>query len=1088
MRKLLLLVCTFLCTLGAYAQTRTISGKVTDESNIPVDGASVQVKGSSAGTAADTKGNFKISAKTGDILVITAVGFSTLELKLTGESSVNVTLKKADAVMEEVVVTALGIKRNRNTLPYAAQQVSGAEVSQTRGGNFAQGLSGRVSGLQIQQGNAMGASTNIVIRGAKSLTGNNQALFVVDGVPVDNSNNNGSNKTGTTSADQSNGRGGYDYGNAGADINPDDIESVTVLKGAASTALYGSRAANGVIMITTKKAKKGLGVVVNSSVTVGKIDKSTYAKYQKDYGAGYQQGGYSKTTDGSPNPAFWYKDAFGTGTKSLIVPTTEDASYGAKFDPSLMLYHWDAFDSTSPYYKKMRPWVAGANDPVTFFQTAVSTNNSVYLDGGGDKGSFKLGYTRNDERGILPNSSLLKNLVNFGASYNVTNKVTVSGSLNFSKIDGKGRYGTGYSKYNVNQSFRQWWETNVDMQELKDAYNRTGRNITWNWADPTKTDGSGLYPIYTDNPYFIRNQNYETDSRYRYFGTASLNYNVTDWLSILGRVSLDSYDELEEERIAVGSVAVSSYSRFERTFREYNYDLMATFSKNLSTDLKLNAVAGINLRRNYVNSLYAITNGGLVVPGQYFLGNSLNPIAYPTESAQKIAVDGYYANATLTYKDFLSLDASFRRDISSTLPINNKAYNYPAVSASFLFSKFIDAPWLSQGKVRLNYAEVGNGAPFASLNDAYDRNTSFNNAVLFSLPDTKNNRDLKSERTKSKEVGLEMAFFKNRLGFDVTYYQTNTVDQIIPVAVSTATGYASKYVNAGDVRNRGVELSLFATPVKTKDFSWTINLNWTKNTSKVLSLYDSSKNLQLASFQGGVTVNATVGQPYGTIQGKTWTYEATTGQKLVGSNGYYVQTTTTNNVIGNVNPDWYGGVYNTFKYKNFSLGFLIDVKKGGDVFSLDMYYGLATGMYPETVGTNEFGVDKRTNPAVTTNGGLLVPGVTADGKANTKRVDNTKTGYYGYSYNPAAAFVYDASYVKLRELTFTYSFPQDLISKWKVFKGIDVSVIGRNLWIIHKNLPYADPEENLTAGNAQGYQSGAYPTTRSVGVNLKLKF
>jgi hypothetical protein len=306
--------------------------------------------------------------------------------------------------------------------------------------------------------------------------------------------------------------------------------------------------------------------------------------------------------------------------------------------------------------------------------------------------------------------------------------------------------------------------------------------------------------------------------------------------------------------------------------------------------------------------------------------------------------------------------------------------------------------------------------------------------------------------------------------------------------VSTATGYASKYVNAGTVRNRGVELSMFATPVKTKDFSWTINVNWSKNNSKVLSLYDSSKNLQIASFQGGVTVNATVDQPYGTIQGKTWTYEPTTGQKLVGSNGYYVQTSTTNNVIGNVNPDWYGGVYNTFKYKNFSLGFLIDVKQGGDVFSLDMYYGLATGMYPETAGTNEFGVDKRTNPTVTTNGGLLVPGVTADGKANTKRIDNTKYGYYGYSYNPAAAFVYDASFVKLRELTFTYSFPQGLISKWKVFKGIDVSVIGRNLWIIHKNLPYADPEENLTAGNAQGYQSGAYPTTRSVGVNLKLKF
>jgi TonB-linked SusC/RagA family outer membrane protein len=1086
-KQLSMLLCIAMLSISSFAQTRQVSGQIKDEKGQPIPYATIKLKGAKGATSADQNGNFKIEV-TGakPSLLVTAAGFDASELAVGENGSVGVVLKSQSS-MNEVVVTALGIKRNKNVLPYAAQQISGDQVSATRSNNFVTSLSGKISGLEVRQGNAMGASTNVVIRGAKSFLSSNQALFVIDGVPVDNSNNNSANKSTTTSNDQTSGRGGYDYGNAAADINPDDIESITVLKGAASTALYGSRAANGVVMITTKKSKRGLGIVVNTGVTVGKIDKSTFTKYQKEYGAGYQQGGYSTTASGSPNTSFWWKDAFGTGSNSLIVPTTEDASYGARFDPNLMVYHWDSFDSTSAFYKKQKPWVGADNDPVSFYETAIATNNSVFVDGGNDQASFKMGYTRTDERGVLPNSRLLKNLLNFGATYKVNDKLTLAGNINFSKIDGRGRYGTGYSKYNVNQAFRQWWETNVDVQELKDAYNRTGQNITWNWADPTKP--SGLYPIYTDNPYFIRNKNYETDSRYRYFGNASVNYNVNSWLNVLGRVSLDSYDELEEERIAVGSVAVPSYSRFNRTFREFNYDLMASVNKDLNPSLNLKAVAGMNLRRNYVNSIYAITNGGLVVPDLYFLGNSVSPISAPTESDDKIFVDGYYANATLTYKELLSLDVSGRYDHSSTLPANNNTYFYPSISGSFNFSKLLpNATWLSSGKLRANYAEVGNSAPFSKLKDVYDKPTVFGNATLFSLPNTKNNPNLKPERTKSAEIGLEMAFFQNRFGLDVTYYDTKSVDQIFPVAVSTATGYSNKYVNAGTIRNRGVELSVFATPIKTKDFSWTINLNFTSNRNKVLALYDSSKNLQInqSSLQGGVSINATLGEPYGTIQGKTWNRYQPTGEKLVGANGYYSITSTTNNVIGNINPDWIGGIYNTFKYKNLSLGFLIDVRKGGDVFSLDLYYGMATGLYPETVGNNDLGNPKRAPLA--SGGGLIVPGVTADGKANTKRVDNTSYGYYGYVYNPAAAFVYDASYVKLRELNFTYSFPQSLISKTKVFKGIDLSVIGRNLWIIHKNLPYSDPEENLSAGNVQGYQSGAYPTTRSLGVNLKMKF
>lgn len=1103
MRKNLILFQTLLIfSVMAFAQSRLITGQVKDEKGNIIPFASVAIKNAvsgavTAGVSADANGNFKIDVGSNKFLVVSSTGFQEKDIAVPQSGTiVNVQLGNSTQVIEEVVVTALGIRRNRNQLGYAAQQISGEDLSQTRSSNFVSGLSGKVSGVEIRQGTGLGASTNVVIRGTKSLLSSNQAMFVVDGVPIDNSNTSNSS-TATGGSKDVNGRdvGGFDYGNAAADINPDDIESLTVLKGAAASALYGSRAANGVVMITTKKGKKGLGITVNSGVTIGQIDKSTYAQYQKEYGAGYAQTGYSKPGSSSPNYGFWYKDAFGTGALSLIVPTTEDAAYGVKFDPNLMVYHWNAFDPTSPYYKQMRPWVAAANDPTSFFETAFSTNNSVLLNGGGDKTTYKLGYTRSEEKGILPNSKLVKNIVNFSSNYQITDKLIASASINFSKVDGKGRYGTGYNKYNVNQSFRQWWEPNVDIQELNDAYFRSGKNVTWNWADPTVA--SGLHPIYTDNPYWIRYQNYETDNRFRYFGNASLTYKATDWLNFLGRVSLDSYDELHEERVAVGSVAVPTYTRFTRTFREYNYDLIANVDKNINEDFNLKALLGTNLRRTNVASVFAQTNGGLVVPGLYALSNSFSPLnVLPTdEIGEQIAVDGYFAGLTLGYRNLITLDATARRDRSSTLPTNNNAYFYPSISASLLFSKWLTGlNWLSTGKFRANYAEVGNSAPWGVLQDVYNRAANFGSAPLYSLPDIKNEANLQPERTKSYEAGLELAFFKNRLGLDVTYYSTKSINQIIPVSVSMATGYNKKVVNAGTIQNRGIELSLYAVPVKTKNFSWNVNVNWSRNRNEVLALFDRSTNLPIndLNMQGGVSINATLHQPYGTIQGKTWTYVGNPidgydlSKKVVGVNGFYVQTTTTNNVIGNVNPDWIGGIYNTFRYKDFSLGFLIDVRQGGDVFSLDLYYGLDTGVLPETAGLNDLGNPSRNT--IANGGGLITKGYTADGKVNTKRVENTGTGFYGYERNPAAGFVYDASYVKLRELNLTYSLPQKVVGKIAPFKGVDFSVIGRNLWIFHKNLPYADPEEAITAGNIQGYQSGAYPTTRTLGFNLKLRF
>ena len=1051
----------------AIAQSRTISGKVLDSKGTPVPFATVSVKGTTTGVSADANGNFSILTKTGETLIVSAASFTEQEFKVGAEDTLNITLQPKGS-LQEVVVTSLGIRRTRNQVPYAAQQLTGDEVSKTRSGNFVQNLTGKVAGLDVKQTNTLGGSTNVILRGTKSITGDNQALFVVDGVPYNNAN--------TNTANQRTGRGGYDFGNSAADINPDDIASITVLKGAAASALYGSQGANGVILITTKRGNKGLNVTINTAVTMGQIDKETFVSYQKEYGAGY--GAFYE----DPTHYFLFRDVDGDGTDDLIVPFLEDASYGGRFDPNLMVYHWDAFDPTSPNYNKQRPWVAASNGPEDFFETAWSSNLSVALDGGSDRGTFKLGYTRIDDKGILPNSEVDKNLVNFGGTFNVTSKLTAGANISFSNIEGTGRFGTGYDDKNLMTNFRQWWETNVDIQEQKDAFFRTDANTTWNWKDP-----DNLVPNFWDNPYFTRYKNFESDSRNRYFGNVNLNYKIGTGLNLMGRISLDSYDEIQEERQAVGSVTTSSYTRFNRSFRETNYDLLANYDTDFSEDINFKALLGFNLRRQHTSTIRATTNGGLIVPEVYALTNSLNTPNAPIEFDGTREVYGIFAGATFSWRQMLTLDATIRRDVSSTLPEDNNEYYYPSVSAGFVFSKLFNADWLSYGKIRANYAEVGNDAPLYSVHDVYATVPPFGSNPQSSVTAIKNNPDLVPERTRSWEIGLEMATFKNRLGFDFSYYEAESVDQIVPVIVSTATGYTSKFLNAGTIRNEGVEATLNVTPVQQQNFTWNMTINYARNRNKVVKLFEGAENLVLADFQAGVSLNATLGQPYGTIRGSNYVYtddDKGVPQKTVSqTNGRYLLSPTSNEVIGNPNPDWIGGINNTFRFNNLTVGFLIDTRQGGELFSLDLYYGMGTGLYPETVGLNDLGNPSRS--PVSQGGGIILPGVAANGSPNTFRRANSE-GTLGYR-QPAAVGIYGASFIKLREASISYSFHKNVVDQLRYFKGIDISLIGRNLWIIDKDLPYADPEEAISSGNLQGYHSGAYPTTRTFTLNLRFR-
>ncbi len=1070
MRKLVMLLASLACIYAtAIAQTKTITGKVIDSRGTPVPYATISVKGTTTGVSADANGNFSIQAREGETLLVSAASFTEQEFRIGAASTIDITLQPKGS-LQEVVVTSLGIRRTRNQVPYAAQQLAGDEVSKARTNNFVQNLSGKVAGLDIKQTNTLGGSTNVILRGSKSITGDNQALFVIDGVPLNNAN--------TNTANQRTGRGGYDYGNAAADVNPDDIATITVLKGAAASALYGSQGANGVILITTKRGARGLNVTINSGITMGKIDKKTFVTYQKEYGAGY--GAFYE----DPTHYFLYRDVDGDGTNDLIVPFLEDASYGAPFDPNLMVYHWDAFDPNSPNYLQKRPWVAASNDPSKFFETAWSSNQSISIDGATDRGGFKLGYTRNDDRGVLPNSKVTKNLVNFGGTYNVLSKLTAGASINFSNIEGKGRYGTGYDDKNLMTNFRQWWETNVDVKEQKDAYLRNeGANVTWNWKDP-----DNLVPNFWDNPYFTRYKNFESDSRNRYFGNVNLNFKPVTWLNIMGRVSLDSYDELQEERQAFGSVTTSSYTRFNRAYRETNYDLLANMDKNFSEDVNFKALLGFNLRRQFTSSIRAATNGGLIVPEVYALSNSLNTPNAPVEFEGTREVNGIFAGATVTWRDMLTLDATIRRDQSSTLPEESNTYYYPSVSAGFTFSKLLPTVnWLSYGKLRANYAQVGNDGPLFSVLDVYATIPPFGSNPQSSVTANKNNQDLVPERVRSYEVGLEMAFLKNRIGFDVSYYYAKSIDLITPLIVSTATGYTSKIQNAGTVRNQGIEATLNVSPVQKRDFAWNVTLNFARNRNKVLELSEGAENLVLGDFQAGVSLNATIGQPYGTIRGSNYVFtEDDKGipQKTVSqTTGRYLISPASNEVIGNANPDWSGGISNSLRFKSFTFGFLIDTRQGGDLFSLDLFYGMGTGLYPETVGLNDLGNPSRS--PVASGGGIILPGVSPGGAANTFRRANSE-GTLGYR-QPAAVGIYDASYVKLREVSLSYTLPTTFVNRLKYFKGIDVSLVGRNLWIIDKELPYADPEENISSGNLQGYQSGAYPTTRTFNLNLRLR-
>ena len=1039
-----------------YAQSN-LSGTVTDEGGEPVIGATILVKGTALGTTTDLDGKYMIEVpENAEALIFSYIGYATQEIAIEGKSTIDVTMSEG-VDLEKVVVTALGISRKEKTLGYSSQQVDGEQITKTRDANFLNTLQGKVAGVQITGSSNLGGSTRIVLRGAGSILGNNQPLFVVDGVPMDNSN--------FTDRNQERGAGGYDYGNAIADINPDDIESINVLKGPAGAALYGDRGANGVIMITTKKgsraedARSAIGVSINSGLQFNEV--AVLPNYQNRYGGGAGNTFGRSTMD----------------TNQLVADFGYDGSWGPEMNGQ-QVRQWDSYDPADPAnFGQTRAWNANPTNVKDFFRTGVLATNSISINGANTTGAFRLSYANLHQTGTQVNSSLTRHNLAFNGSYNFTDKLSAFTSINYVSNNGQGRPNTGYG-VSIMSQFNQWFQRQLDMDRLRDYKSPDGTQRTWNRN--SESDGS---PKYWDNPFWDRYENGQKDNRERIFGNVGLRYEIVKGLSFTARAMTDFYTDRREEWIAVGGVNEARYSEALRTRRESNFEGRFDYNARFGEDISLAAFLGVNYRTDLNSNNISATQGGLNTPGLYNLSNSVSPISI-TDQTFRMEIFSTFVNASIGFKDFLYLDLNGRIDANSTLPIGNNVFPYGSAGLSFVFSELLPSNDIfSFGKFRASYGVAGAGAqsPYQLVN-TYITNPSFGSNGATTVTNSLKNANLRPERTNAFETGLDLRFFNDRLGLDVTYYNQVTSDLIFNVSQSGATGYTSRVLNAGNVLNYGVEISAYGTPVKTKSgFRWDLGFNFAKNDNTVLSLTDGVDNIRLSSLFG-VALEARVGQTYGTFVGTDYVYDDA-GNKLVKPNGTYA--TAANQELGSVLADFTGGLSTTVSYKGFSLFMLFDFQAGGKVFSLSNQWGKYSGVLDITAEGNI-----RTD-------GVVVDGMAATqdangdwvstGNANDVSIDAQDHFFLNQGYVVNAADIYDASFIKFREARLGYTFPDKLFGKTP-FRDVSLSVVARNIAILHKNAPNIDPEAAVNAGNVQGFEGGQLPTERSIGVNLNLKF
>ena len=1007
----------------------SVTGVVTDaESGSGLPGVNILVKGTNAGTVTDLDGNYQLSvADESSVLVFSSIGYLTQEIPIDGKSVVDVALSQDVQSLSEVVVTALGIERKREALAYSVSEVEGESFTQARETNVANALTGKVAGVNATGlATGPGGSSRVIIRGNGSLVGDNQPLYVVNGMPIDNSIPGGGSTT--------DGQGiNVDRGDGIAGINPDDIESISVLKGGAAAALYGSRASNGVILVTTKRGKgqQGIGVEYNGNFTFD--TPSMFPDYQYAYGQGFD--GRKPLTQA---------EALSSGR----------LSFGAPMDglPSIQ------FDGVERPYSPVK-----VKDNIkNFYRTGTTYVNTVALNGGSENVNFRLSLSNMDVESVVPNSSFNRKTANLNLNAFLGKKLSFETVVQYNLEQASNRPGTGYADYNAGWATHLVANT-VDIRSLAPGYDEDGREIEWNPV-----------PV-ANNAYWVVNRYQNNDEKNRFIGQANIQYDITEGLYLRGSISRDFYN-FEYVGVTPYNTAFEpqgAYESLQSDVSETNSMLTLNYATSFFSDFNLTAMVGGN-RRKSVNNSTSIAGSQFTIP--YFYSYTNLATLTITPSDQVIGTNSLFASVDLGYKDFAYLSLTGRQDWFSTLSPDNNSIFYPSIGGSLILSELIDLPsTVNFIKLRGSWAQVGGATPDPYLiNQAFGMQQGGHNGrpVQTISSELVTNPNLRPLTSTTYEAGVDVQLMESRLGVDLTFYDRTTTDDIVQTNVSEASGYTRALLNVGELNNRGVELLLTGNPGNNGPFNWTVSYNMAYNQSKIIQLAEGLNTVQVGSGIGGGTIQNEIGRPYGIIKGYRMLRNEN-GQVVFNANSGY-EARSEIEELGLGVPPLTMGITNDFRYKNFSLNVLLDGKFGNSIYSNLAQYA------------HRFGLTKATLPG--REDGLPLSGVDEEGNPYERVVPVEELDtYYDNQKNYTELFVYNGSFVKLRQLIVTYNLPVDKLSFIKL-QSASISLVGRNLAILYKHTDLFDPESSYTNGNAQGLEAFGVPRTRSMGFNLRVKF
>lgn len=1074
MRKISMMLLLVACTLStALAQKITIKGKVLDSYGEPVQRASIKEKGTTNGTVAGADGSFSISVNRGALLVISATGFE--EKEVAAVDGMSVSLLPDTKIMSEVVVTALGIKREKKALGYSIQEVKGENLTVAKSIDMSSSLVGKVAGVQlVGSPSSTFDNADIIIRGVTGL-GVQAPIFVVDGTITNQSA-----------------------------VIMDNVENVSVLKGPAATALYGQRAANGAVVITTKKGtrKKNTGVEVNLGLTLERL--AIIPPYQNQYAGGYSS-------------AYTSKNSLGAGYLD------DEGFYIFNYDPLAHPPSWASFDGqrmleygadeswgpkmTGQQYRPYYSWYPGAefgqlasltpqpDNVKDFFQTGRNLNNSIAFTSTDADYNFRMTYGNQNRTLIIPGANRDQHQFGLNGSYDIGNHLTVSSDMTYTTSYTKGQPLEGYrlDGLNVTQNFNQWFQRQLDLKKMTTYRQPDGSLNSWNIGDPNFSSDLAVYgrPQYWDNPYFVIKENYGTKRNNRLVGNVGLNIKINKHLNLQSYARMNSYSNENDYRIATGGLNLDSYEILQNQYKEMNYETNLLYDNRFG-EFSVNAMAGANKRSEFYSQLFQRTEGGLSTTNFFDIGAS---VARPTvtRNYQKKIVNSLYGKVSLGFKDMIYVEGTLRNDWSSALPSNENSYLYPSVSTSFIFTELLKNSstfdWLSFGKIRASYASVGSDLDPHQLDLAIVNGSFYGTNASAAIGDQFRGGGIKPSLSTAYEAGIELRFFK-RLGLEVSVYQNNNTDQILPVDVSPASGFSSAQINAGKILNKGIEASLTGTAISKKNFSWDISLNWAKNSNEIVELAEGLGTYVYGTSRYDIRLEHKVGGQWGTFYGRKWRVDPRTGQTIINASGQPEYDL--NQEIGTVLPKWTGGVFNSLRYKGFDLTFSIDFQNGGMFYSETRNFNSGTGLSEETVGVNDKGFDWRDYPGTYTlaggntgNGGIRIPGIFANGTENNRYIP-ARSYWYTARQRDARNVLLDASYIKLREVRLGYSFPQEWVKKTKIAKTINLGFIVQNAWLIWATTKEygVDPSE-LEVFWREGGQLSA---TRQIGFNLRAGF